>query len=211
MKLSYDSQSSYSDPMAFGALIHSWPTEPKYLSKSIAEFIFHIGSDECQNVPTPDDHQADMQIRTVFEVLERITNKNNNSANRKFAGVCRDFSLLAASSFRSHGIPARLRVGFADYFNEGFYDDHWLCEVYDGQRWNLLDLEVLAEPSIAIALFDAAAVQSDRFLNASKSWHLVQYGKLSGSNFGVHRLNITGDWIVAANVFRDAAALCSWN
>jgi hypothetical protein len=57
---------------------------------------------------------------------------------------CRHSALLACAALRHHGEPARVRVGFADYFRPGFHDDHWITEHWDGGRWRLMDPELAA-------------------------------------------------------------------
>ncbi len=46
--------------------------------------------------------------------------------------MCRDYSLLLVSLLRYRGFEARMRAGFANYFeSELTYEDHWLVEYYD--------------------------------------------------------------------------------
>ncbi|MEO1142138.1 MAG: transglutaminase-like domain-containing protein [Pseudomonadota bacterium] len=207
MMQSYDNHSPYSDPITFRSMIRSWPLEPRQLADEISRYLFHVGSEECQAVFSPHLHLDDMRARSVTDILSRSIESGHQSEARKCAGVCRDFALLAVSAYRSHGTPARLRVGFADYFTQDFLEDHWVCEFHDGKQWRLLDVEVVAEPGISLFEFDAADVPSDRFIKAADAWKRVQSGEISYNKCGVHRLNITGEWFAAANVFRDAAAL----
>ncbi|MCR5858986.1 transglutaminase-like domain-containing protein [Mesorhizobium sp. J428] len=125
-------------------------------------------------------------------------------AQPKVGGVCRDFAILAFSTFRERGIPARLRVGFADHLVPGRWEDHWLCEWYDGERWKRLDVEFAAVHGIS---FDTLDVPRERFLTASEAWFRIQGMPEIASQFGVSSLDLGGEWFVAGSLFREIAAL----
>ncbi|MEM7213998.1 MAG: transglutaminase domain-containing protein [Pseudomonadota bacterium] len=208
MSFSHTTHTKFSDPKSFEPIVGGWSLEPHPMSEAISGFVFHLGSEECQNEFDPGIHLVDLRARGVCDILSRVCTGDDGLPERKLAGVCRDFALLAVSSFRCRGIPARLRVGFADYFKDGFWEDHWLCEYYMNGRWRLLDVEVAADTSISSIRFDPADVPLNRFLFASDAWLQIEAGKVSSGIFGVSRLNLCGEWFVAASVFRDAAALC---
>ena len=65
--------------------------------------------------------------------------------SERFVGTCRDFALLMCSLLRATGTPARIRCGFATYFDDGFHEDHWVTEyrLPDGS-WRLVDAQVAA-------------------------------------------------------------------
>jgi hypothetical protein len=43
--------------------------------------------------------------------------------------------------------PGPCRAGFAGYFTNGFFDDHWVVEVWNDQRgWQLVDAQVASAP-----------------------------------------------------------------
>lgn len=59
--------------------------------------------------------------------------------------MCRDYSLLLVSFLRYRGFEARMRAGFANYFeSELTYEDHWLVEYYDTatKRWIKIDAQI---------------------------------------------------------------------
>jgi hypothetical protein len=41
-----------------------------------------------------------------------------------------------------HGHPARIRCGFAGYFEARRWIDHWVVEYWDGDRWQLTDPQI---------------------------------------------------------------------
>src|SRR5262245_28281905 len=48
--------------------------------------------------------------------------------------ICRHFTLLHTAFLRDHGVPARVRCGFSNYFDPSKWYDHWITERWDGER-----------------------------------------------------------------------------
>jgi hypothetical protein len=120
----------------------------------------------------------------------------------------RNYALIACAILRQHRHPARLRVGFADYFTTDFAEDHWVCEYHDGGAWRLLDAELMStvRQHYAIA-FASIDVPRDRFLTAGGAWQKLRRGEGDSTGFGVSVFGLTGVWFVAASLLRDLAAL----
>jgi hypothetical protein len=109
---------------------------------------------------------------------------------------------------RHHGVPARARVGFADYFTPGFNEDHWVCEYHRGDRWRLLDPELGERVRAHFKIpFTPDDVPRGRFLTAGEAWLRLRRGALDSATCGVSSDGIGGAWFVAGNVVRDLAAL----
>ncbi|WP_433826732.1 hypothetical protein ACQP2E_32160 [Actinoplanes sp. CA-015351] len=49
---------------------------------------------------------------------------------------------VSVAALRAHGVPARSRIGFADYFDEGSHGDHVIVEWFDGSRWVATDTQL---------------------------------------------------------------------
>jgi hypothetical protein len=99
-------------------------------------------------------------VREILECLLRRDGREltiTRPPQHRFFGCCRH-ALLAAAIFRTHAVPARVRVGFATYFTPGFLEAHWVCEYWDGAQWRLLDAEL-----------DETAVPHGQFLDASST------------------------------------------
>jgi len=153
------------------------------------------------------EQAADLELRSVAEILSVAVERNlleGDAAPPKVGGVCRDFAILAVSRFRERGTPARLRVGFADYLVPDHWEDHWLCEWHDGERWKRLDVEFAA---IGGTSFNALDVPRERFLTASEAWFRIKDEPEIASRFGVSSLDLGGEWFVAGSLFREIAAL----
>jgi hypothetical protein len=117
-----------------------------------------------------------------------------------------NFSLLLCSLLRATGTPARLRCGFAGYFADAWYEDHWVTEYRapDG-AWRLADAQVHSGYDVP---FDPMDVPRDAFLVAGDVWRSCRQGRLDPERCGVSSVAaLRGLWFVRGNVLRDLAAL----
>ena len=57
--------------------------------------------------------------------------------------------------------------------------------------------------------FDVTDVPGDRFLTAGRAWARCRSGAADPARFGLSVINEAGDWWIAGNLMRDAAALRS--
>jgi hypothetical protein len=122
-------------------------------------------------------------------------------------GTCRDYSLMLCSLLRSHGVPARLRCGFASYLGEK-WEDHWVCEYWDGAAatWRLGDaqLDGILRERLEIR-FDPVDVPRSAFLTAGEAWTECRAGRSDPNRFGQGA--VAGVWLLKVNVLRDHSAL----
>lgn len=67
----------------------------------------------------------------------------NRKVEDKIIVTCRFVSVLMNSILKSKKIPARVRSGFAGYFDgcKGEVWDHWVNEYWNGERWVLIDVD----------------------------------------------------------------------
>lgn len=203
----YASQSIYSEPGPYRETLMRGGVEPKSIARWISSFMQHPRGAESEERGFTPEQAADLELRSVTEILSVAVKRNlleGDSAQHKVGGVCRDFAILAVSRFRERGIPARLRVGFADYPVPGQWEDHWLCEWHDGGRWKRLDVEFAAIGGLS---FDTLDVPRERFLTASEAWFRIKDEPAIASRFGVSSLNLGGEWFVAGSLLREIAAL----
>jgi len=124
-------------------------------------------------------------------------------------GTCRDFSLMLCAMLRQQGIAARVRCGFAKYFDPPFYEDHWICEYWkvDDQRRAKADaqLDELHKAHLAID-FDTTDIPGDQFVYSWQAWRRCQSNSADAALFG--HGGYTGEWFVRVNLARDFLALC---
>jgi hypothetical protein len=157
-----------------------------------------------------------VNLRHVEQVLDAIVSRNDRpltvprEPDARIATNCRGFTVMAVSMFRTKGVPARARCGFGAYFTPGFFEDHWVAEYWDGGagRWKLLDAQIdEVQRSKLTVDFDLTDVPRDRFVIAGDAWEQFRAGRADPSKFGLSGIQEAGDWWIAANVMRDAAAL----
>jgi len=204
----YARHSRWSDPGRFAADVDTLPAEPTALTEIVGGLVLHPLSAQ------PGSHRAEAALRTVPEMLAALVERDARPMREarlpenRVLGTCRNYALLACAILRQHGTPARLRVGFAEYFTPDFREDHWLCEYHDGDAWRLLDAELTADARRRFAIaFNPADVPRERFIVASDAWRALRSGDADASRFGVSFLGLSGSWFVAGSLLRDLAAL----
>ena len=157
-----------------------------------------------------------VHVRPAEGLLERITARDGRplAAAReprdRVASNCRGFTVLMVAMLRAHGTPARARCGFGGYFTGGRFEDHWVCEYWHAgqQRWVLADAQIDARQRELFRVgFDVTDVPRDRFLVAGDAWALCRSGAADPGTFGLSQVGEAGDWWIAGNLMRDAAAL----
>lgn len=203
----YSSQSIYSDPGPYREALTRGGVEPGSMAGWISSFIQHPRGGQSEEGGFTPEQAADLELRSVAELLSVAVKRGlleGDAAQPKVGGVCRDFAILAVSSFRARGIPARLRVGFADYPLPGHFEDHWICEWHDGRRWRRFDVQSAAIEGLSVDRLD---VPRERFLTASEAWFRIKDAPEIASRFGVASLDLGGAWFVAGSLLRDMAAL----
>ena len=160
----------------------------------------------------PDERDDERSIRPVSDILGVLGALDDRplTEERAFSdrvvGTCRHFAVLACALLRHQGIPARVRCGFATYFEPGKYLDHWIVEHRHptDDRWLRTDAEILG--------FDFVAAPDDladgEFLSGGEAWTLCREGEADPMAFGVP--GHPDNWGIAeirGNAVRDLAAL----
>lgn len=102
----------------------------------------------------------------------------------KLVLTCRYTAILMACILKSKGIPARVRAGHADYFEEGtnVSSDHWINQYWNEgqQRWITIDVD----GSLSLAkIFDPYDMPADIFDFPGTAWLAVRSGKVDALRF----------------------------
>ncbi|MFI5801803.1 transglutaminase domain-containing protein [Streptomyces sp. NPDC051561] len=218
----YTAQSIASDPGALAPYYTGVPDDVTQLALITRDVMIHrLEGNLFGHAHPPERLHHDAETRYLDDILRLLLARDDAPLTRprvpaaRFVGVCRDFALLHCSLLRHTGTPARLRFGFADYFDtDGFHTDHTLVEYWDTtrSRWLLADAE-LADPQHADARpavdFDPMDVPRDRFLVSGEAWRRVRAGEADPRTFGVRLpdAELTGEWFAAGVVRLDLAAL----
>jgi hypothetical protein len=165
-------------------------------------------------LPVPQD-RPDPQIRPAAAMVERIQELDPSPIVHarpplsRFLGNCRHFATLSCALLRYMGIPARVRAGFAGYFEPNVWADHWIIEYWDQQdeRWVRVDPQ-LDDDWLAKRFPGATSegLAQSMYLSGGEAWQRCRTGELDpdrcnmgGSNWGIGE--------VRGSVMFDLAAL----
>ena len=204
----YARHSRWSDPGGLGVYLDTLSANPADLPEIVGGLVLHplfapAGADT-----------AEAALRSVGDILAALLKRDARPLDQarkpdgRVIGTCRNYALFGCAILRQHGVAARLRKGFADYFTPDFWEDHTVCEYHDGRAWRLLDAELTGEVRQRFGIaFDPADVPRARFLAAGPAWLALRRGEHDPARFGVSVFDLTGLWFPAGSLLRDVAAL----
>jgi hypothetical protein len=191
-----------------------WPVDVRALAGIGHGLLMHEHWAGVYGVAFDETSRMTVHIREVGRLLEQVRAVSpapltaERPPGQRVAVNCRHFTVLMVSALRAHGVPARARCGFGGYFTPGFFEDHWVCEYWTGDRWCLVDAQLDAKQCELLGIdFDVTDVPRDRFLVAGDAWRQWRAGTVSDDRFGLMFTKESGAWWIAGNLMRDAAAL----
>ncbi|RJF72202.1 transglutaminase domain-containing protein [Deinococcus cavernae] len=205
MTVHYDRHTPFSHPGQFSAALRDLPADPRELSVCVRGLISHYRV--TPNIPA--EREKDRQARWVSELLKVIQSRNAaplcqvRALNERFVGCCRDYALLTVAALRGHGVPARIRVGWAPYLNPDFTHDHVIAEWQGGHRW------VQGDPELDPRKyrFDTMDMPPGTFRTAGETWLAFRAGKLDAARYGMAPGLYGGPQMLRDYVLRELAAL----
>jgi hypothetical protein len=206
----YRGHSRVTDPGAGRHLLTGLPARPAALAEVIGGVLVHRDGTRPFGFTLPERRRDEADTRWVAAILDRLGTLDERRPEDRFAGTCRDFTVLLCAMLREAGVPARARAGFAGYFTDGFFDDHWVVEVWDDDRgWHLVDAQIASAPkgTYTAADVDPLDVPRDAFLVGGQAWQECRTGGRDPDRIGTSAAGLTGMWEVQGNVVRDLAAL----
>jgi len=199
--MNYAEHSAYSDPGRFGALLDALPSDVPALTAAIRNTIVHY---RYSGAELPPDRMGEINNRWVDRILATDQDRHPYALDvpreitDRVLGCCRDFTLLTVAALRQRGIPARSRIGFADYFEEGFHHDHVVVEYWNGERWIWLDGQLDPGPQWPFDVQDMPRpLKNPPFATAAEVWTAFRRGEVDPSIYGVGSdLPLHGPWFV---------------
>ncbi|MGH3679806.1 MAG: transglutaminase-like domain-containing protein [Natronosporangium sp.] len=206
----YRRHSALTDPGAHRARLGDLPADVEALGAIVRGVVVHREETSwLHGLDLPAHRWDEANTRWTQAILGYLGDLRERPAAQRFAGTCRDFSILLCALLREVGVPARLRAGFAGYFTTGFFDDHWVVEHWSaGHGWRLADGQLAGGAAKAYqADVDPLDVPRDAFLVGGQAWLECRAGRWDPDRFGVSVAGLTGMWEVQGNVVRDLAAL----
>ena len=213
----YSEQSRITAPGRQAHLLEDLPGDITSLSRIVQSLVIHYRLGHLFDYEIPEERLPEIDARYAEAMLARIVELDDlpltdeRPPERRRVGCYRDFTVLFLTMARHLGIPARARVGFANYFAPGYNVDHEVAEVWDPheRRWRLVDPEI-DEPPLG-ASFDATDVPRDRFLVGGLAWQLCREGRADPETFLVDpglEVEDTRSWpYLLHNLVHDLAAL----
>jgi transglutaminase superfamily protein len=205
----YRRHSALTDPGRHRQLVAGVPGDLRAMCELIQGAVCHRDETSWRfGFALPEQRRAEADTRFAAAILDHLGDFRPRPPDQRFAGTCRDFSVLACSMLREAGVPARMRAGFAGYFQPGFFGDHWVVEFWDGTgAWRLLDAQVAGDHGDYGVDIDPLNVPRDAFLVGGQAWQDCRTGRRNPDDFGVVRGEIAGMWEIQGNVIRDLASL----
>jgi len=205
--------SPLTDPRDRRALLRTAPRDPRDLAAAVRGLVAHYRGDAGTYPP---ERTGEIDTRWVADVLGVLAGRGVTDLAtalppaERFVGCCRDFSLLFVAALRERGVPARTRVGFADYFRPDFHVDHVVAEYHDGGRWVRVDPE-LDPASFPFDVADMDTGPRGPFRTAATVWTQYRAGEIDDDGirrFGVDPdLPLRGPAFVAGYVLQELAHL----
>ena len=202
------------DPGPYAHLYSDLPSDIPALVQVVQGLIVHIFWAERYGLNLTEERKMEVQLRNMERRLARtleldpgpLTTPGPNE--KKIVGNCRDFSVTLASMLQSKGIPARPRCGFGAYFLPNHYEDHWVCEYWNGaeERWVLVDAQLdKLQRDVLKTSFNTLDVPRDQFVVGGAAWRMCRNGNANPDQFGIFDMH--GIDFVKGDFLRDVASL----
>lgn len=213
-------QSSVTDPGRFGVSLDSIPADVRAIRSISQNLVAHYnGNADGSMGPVTGDRLREVDTRYAEPMFMKLLASNageirgSRAVDERVVGCCRDFAVLFVSIARHKGIPARVRVGYADYFQKGWYLDHVIAEVFlekEG-RWRLVESEI--SDSYASTLdFDPTDIPRNRFITGPEAWKAARAGAMDHARFVVSpdlQVPYTRSWLsLRHHIIQDLASMC---
>lgn len=211
--MDHTSHSAFSDPGIHRPLLEAIEPRPTTISQVCRTLIGHYRGHQAD---LPASTSDDIHSRWLEVILDRAVERqpgpldNPRPLHDRVQGCCRDHALLAVAILRSHGVPARSRVGFTNYFDPAWHHDHVVPEYHDGERW--VRFEPMLDPGDLVAdpldlPLHVDPVDEIGFAPASVVWLAHVDRGLDLSRFGVapEVPDVGGEWFVREYVIFEVA------
>ncbi|MFI5491255.1 transglutaminase domain-containing protein [Actinoplanes sp. NPDC051859] len=207
--MDYSRHSAYSAPREYAALLAELPADLPTLGSAVRNLIVHYRG---SGIDFPPDRLAEIDSRWLDRLLAHDQRRFPGSLltperapENRIAGCCRDYTLLTVAALRQHGIPARSRIGFADYLDPSFHFDHVVTQWWDGDRWRAADTQLDPSWGLPVDPLDVP-LGPGGLVPAAQLWTAYRRGDLDPSSYGVHPdVPVGGAWFIRNYVLHEAA------
>jgi hypothetical protein len=191
------------DPAVLATLGH----DPFAICLPVHHLVVQPGQTGELNLPP--ERMAENQLRPASRIVQALLALDPQplteprQPEKRVVGTCRHFAVLACALLRYRGIPARVRCGFATYFQPGQGLDHWITEYRDDGRWVRIDAEILDQTLVP----RPHDLRPGEFLSGGEAWIAFRRGEIDADTFGVCGSENWGAGEIRGNAVKDLAAL----
>jgi hypothetical protein len=210
----FSQRGQMSSPGKHAGLLKDLPSTISEIVRVVQGDNLHVFWAERYGYPFPPERQTEQQLRSmenrlgVLMQLDARPITEPRPVEKRLLGICRDFSLMFVMLLRQQGIPARARCGFATYFKNDHFMDHWVGEYWNEaeQRWILVDAQLDSFQCQQLKIqFNPLDVPRDQFLVGGRAWQMCRAGQANPDKFGIADMH--GLWFVRGDYIRDIASL----
>jgi hypothetical protein len=190
----YRRQSRFTDPGAHAPWLNTVGPDVADIRAATSGLVFHyLAHGDITAHGFPAQRRAEINLRYADDMFARLHELNpappgeRRAVTERIVGCCRDSAVLFLAIARHHGIPARARVGFATYLASGWALDHVIVEVWDGERWRLVEPDMptgYVDPADGTEL-DLLDVPRSKFLVGARAWADCRSGARDPERFAV--------------------------
>ncbi|MFC3452102.1 transglutaminase-like domain-containing protein [Amycolatopsis speibonae] len=153
-------------------VLESFATDPVEICSPVHELVIQPTDTQALNLSA--GRFDENQIRPAGELVRRLLALDpappatGREPGKRVVGTCRHFAVPSCALLRHRGIAARVRCGFATYFQPGQRLGHWITEYWDddGSRWVRLDSEILGRT----VLPHPHDLRPGEFLSGGEAW-----------------------------------------
>ena len=235
----YKKSNPLSDIKRYSDKIQVRPNDVGALVKFTQNIIIHDMWLERYGVKLSPDRVCQQSTPSMEDILELALQLKpgpfsmERSPSEKVIACCREYTTLLCALLRMMDIPARARCGFATYLaKDGYYEDHWICEFWNGTRWQMIDPQIDDFQLNSIRTYantnkdvrsgyremllslDPMDLKENDFISSAKAWRECRNQQANPITFGIsadpkmYKLkSLYGMWFIRGNLLRDFAAL----
>ncbi len=182
---------------------------PAGICRPVASLV--IQPDDARALRLPAGRFMENELRPARELIRALLALDPapvttpREPGRRVIGTCRHFAVLACAFLRQQGSAARVRCGFATYFQPGQGLDHWITEYWHGgeRRWVRIDPEILGQQVVT----DPGDLRPGEFPTGGEAWAAFRRGQIDAARYGVPGTENWGPAEIRGNAVKDLAAL----
>ncbi len=222
----YKEHGKITNPGSLSYLLEQLPANPSLLCQNLHGIIMIDFFVDMGIIKLPPERCQEVNIRKVSDKIQKLVELDDGlltesrSFEKRLLGNCRDLSLVICAVLRNHGIPARVRSGFATFFDPKKLFDHWICEYWaeSEQRWIRIDAwmdQIQHEQSLLPLELKAGLdnlkycpldVKAEHFITGGQAWLNCRKHNCNPNDFGTYG-DLEGLWFIRDNMIRDLLCL----